>query len=118
MSPTEMAMGCIQFSVLDQEAACALITAHPKSDGSTSGQALPDAAVLPFPAHLTESGLLFSWAGKAAGGAVSGSLFQPDLIVDGLPQPLLAAQVSLRGLHRNVAQQELNLLQFAARRMT
>ena len=34
-----------------------------------------------------------------AGGAVSGSLFQPDLIVDGLPQALLAAQVSLRSLH-------------------
>ena len=69
-------------------------------------------------AHLVESGLLFHWAGAAAGGAVSGSLFQPDLIVDCLAQPQLAAQVSLRGLHRNVAQQELNLLQFAARRMT
>jgi hypothetical protein len=46
-----------------------------------------------------------------------GSLFQPDLIVDGLPQPLLAAQVSLRGLHRIVAQQELSLLQFATRCM-
>ena len=67
---------------------------------------------------MDKSGLLFHWAGAAAGGAVSGSLFQPDLIVNGLPQPLLAPQISLRGLHRNVAQQELNLLQFAARRMT
>jgi hypothetical protein len=56
--------------------------------------------------------------GVASGTRGSASLLQPDLIVDGLPQPLLAAQVSLRGLHRNVAQQELNLLQFAARRMT
>ena len=56
--------------------------------------------------------------GVTSGTRGSASLLQPDLIVDGLPQPLLAAQVSLRGLHRNVAQQELNLLQFAARRMT
>jgi hypothetical protein len=56
--------------------------------------------------------------GVTSGTRGSASLLQPDLVVDGLPQPLLAAQVSLRSLHRNVAQQELNLLQFAARRMT
>ena len=55
--------------------------------------------------------------GVAFGTRGSASLLQADLIVDGLPQPLLAAQVSLRSLHRNVAQEELNLLQFAARRM-
>ena len=49
-----------------------------------------------------------------AGGAVSVSLLQPDLVVDGLPQPLLTAQVFLDGLHRDVAEQELDLLQFPA----
>ena len=37
--------------------------------------------------------------GVASGTRGSASLLQPDLIVDGLPQPLLAAQVSLRGFH-------------------
>ena len=40
--------------------------------------------------------------------------FQPDVIVHGAPEPLLAAQVSFGRLHRNVPQQELNLLQLAA----
>ena len=40
--------------------------------------------------------------------------FQADLVIDGTPKPLLAAQVPLRRLHRHVPQQELDLLQLAA----
>jgi hypothetical protein len=36
--------------------------------------------------------------GVASGTRGSASLLQPDLIVNGLPQPLLAAQVSLQAL--------------------
>ena len=42
----------------------------------------------------------------------------PDRIVDGVSEPLLAAQVPLGGLHANVPEQELNLLQFATGFMT
>ena len=41
--------------------------------------------------------------------------FQADLVVDDFSQPLLAAQVTLRRLHADVPQQELDLLKFAAR---
>ena len=39
---------------------------------------------------------------------------QADVIVDRIPESLLASQVPFRRLHRNVPQQELDLLQFAA----
>jgi hypothetical protein len=35
-------------------------------------------------------------------------------VVHGVPKVLLAAQITFRGLHRCVSEQELNLLQFAA----
>jgi hypothetical protein len=37
-----------------------------------------------------------------------------DRVVDGVPKPLLAAQVSLRRLNADVSKQEANLLQFSA----
>jgi len=40
--------------------------------------------------------------------------FQPDPIVDRVAETLFAAQISLRCLHRDLSQQELNLLQFTA----
>jgi hypothetical protein len=40
-----------------------------------------------------------------------------DAIVDRSPDALFAPQVSLGRLHRNMAQQKLNLLQFASRRV-
>ena len=40
-----------------------------------------------------------------------------DAVIDGAPDPLLAAQVSLRRLNRDVAQQKLDLLQFASGRV-
>jgi hypothetical protein len=47
-----------------------------------------------------------------------GSRLQPYFVVHRLPQPLFAPKVSLCRFHRFVAKQELDLLQFAARRMT
>ena len=40
--------------------------------------------------------------------------FQPDSIIHGIAEPLFAAQVSLRRLHRDMPQKELNLLQLTA----
>src|SRR5262245_34018557 len=42
------------------------------------------------------------------------SRFNADAVVNSAPKALLAPQVSLGRFHRNVPQQELNLLQFAA----
>src|SRR5450755_214584 len=42
---------------------------------------------------------------------------QSDLVVDRLPQPLLTPEVAFRRFHRNVTQQELDLLQLSACRM-
>jgi len=39
--------------------------------------------------------------------------FNPYLVVDGLSQSLFAAEIFLSGLHRDVAQQKLNLFQLA-----
>jgi hypothetical protein len=36
--------------------------------------------------------------------------FNPDSVVDGLPQPLLATEIFFGGLHGNTSQQKLNLL--------
>jgi hypothetical protein len=44
--------------------------------------------------------------------------FEPDLIIDSVAKALLAAQVSLRCLHRDVSQQKLDLLQFTTGLMT
>jgi glutamate dehydrogenase/leucine dehydrogenase len=41
-----------------------------------------------------------------------------ELVVDGATQPLLASDVSLGHLNRNVPEQELNLVQFSAGKMT
>jgi len=38
----------------------------------------------------------------------------PDLVIDGILESLLTAQVPLGRLHRNMPQEELDLLQFAA----
>jgi hypothetical protein len=35
--------------------------------------------------------------------------FNPDSVVDGLPQPLLATEIFFVGLHGNMSQQKLNL---------
>jgi hypothetical protein len=43
---------------------------------------------------------------------------QFEAVIHWLPEILFAAQVSLRGLHRCMTEQELNLLQLAATRMT
>jgi hypothetical protein len=40
--------------------------------------------------------------------------FQTNVIVDRIAETLLAPEVSLRRLNRNVTQQELDLLQFTA----
>ena len=40
--------------------------------------------------------------------------FQPDTIIDGIPQTLFAAEIALSRLNANVSKQELDLLQFAA----
>ena len=40
--------------------------------------------------------------------------FQPDSIIHGVAEPLFAAQVSLRRLHRDMPQKKLNLLQLTA----
>ena len=39
----------------------------------------------------------------------------PDPVVDSLAQSLLTAEIFFCSLHRNMAQQKLNLFQFAAR---
>jgi hypothetical protein len=52
-------------------------------------------------------GLLVHWTLPPA------SRLQPDFVVDGLPQALLKAQVSLRRLDRDVAEQKLDLVEFA-----
>jgi hypothetical protein len=44
----------------------------------------------------------------------SGIWFDSDAIIDRRPNPLLAAKVSLGRLNRDMSQQELDLLQFAA----
>jgi hypothetical protein len=52
--------------------------------------------------------------GQAASGLACLVWFDFDGIVDGVSEPLLASQVSLRRLNADVPQQELNLLQLAA----
>ena len=43
--------------------------------------------------------------------------FNTDSVVDGPADPLFATKITLRGLNRNVSEQELDLLQFSARRV-
>jgi len=54
--------------------------------------------------------------GSLFGGRRSGVL-PSNSIVNGVPKPLLAPEIALRGLDRCVAEQELDLLQLAAREM-
>ena len=42
----------------------------------------------------------------------------PEPIIDGTPQFLFASQVAFRRLNRNVPQEELDLIEFAAGQMT
>jgi hypothetical protein len=42
----------------------------------------------------------------------------PDSIINGVANPLLAPKVSLCGLHRHVSKQKLNLVEFTASLMT
>ena len=51
----------------------------------------------------------------ASDGALFALWFDPDSVIHGGPDALLAAEISFRSLDRNVAKQELNLLQFASR---
>jgi len=44
----------------------------------------------------------------------SSDSFDAEPIIYGLSEPLFAAQVLLRGLHRYMSEQELDLLQFAS----
>ena len=44
--------------------------------------------------------------------------FDPDPIIDGVVEALFASEISLGRLHRDVSQQELDLLQLASRLMT
>jgi hypothetical protein len=48
-------------------------------------------------------------------GALFALWFDPDSVVHGRADALLAAEISLGGLDRNMAKQELNLLKFASR---
>jgi hypothetical protein len=69
-------------------------------------------------AHFRFRGDLRSVAGYVALGETTGwrsSLWlQADVVVHGAPEPLLAAQVPFCRLHRNVAQQELNLFKLSS----
>ena len=58
-----------------------------------------------------------SLAEETSGRRGSALRLQADLVIDGSPEPLLAAHVPLRRLHRNVPEKELDLLKFSARRM-
>jgi hypothetical protein len=44
--------------------------------------------------------------------------FKPDPIIDGVVEALFASEISLGSLHRDMSQQELDLLQLASRLMT
>jgi len=44
--------------------------------------------------------------------------FNPEPIIDGMPESLLAAQVFFRCLHRNMTEQKLDLFQLASRIVT
>lgn len=43
--------------------------------------------------------------------------FNPNLVVHGLSQTLLTAKILFSGLYGHMAQQELNLFEFASRRV-
>lgn len=49
-----------------------------------------------------------------AGYALRGGWFEADLVVDGISEPLLAAEVSLRRLDADMTEQKLDLLKFPA----
>jgi hypothetical protein len=70
----------------------------------------PHGAVSPRSRHLTPDKSDYRTSGL--GGLRS--RFNSDLVVDRLSQSLLAAEVFLSSLHRDVAQQKLNLFQFAS----
>jgi hypothetical protein len=44
--------------------------------------------------------------------------FNPEPIIDGMPESLLAAQVFFRRLHRNMTEQKLDSFQLASRILT
>jgi hypothetical protein len=46
---------------------------------------------------------------------LSASWFDPDSIIHGRPDALFAAEISFRGLDRDVAKQALHLFQFTSR---
>ena len=48
---------------------------------------------------------------------VSALRFEPDLVVDGMSQPLLTSEVPLRRFHRNVPEKELDLFKLSAGRV-
>ncbi len=60
------------------------------------------------------------WAfdhGRCGDGAGDNSYIEPEQVVYGVTEVLLAAEVALCGLNRSVAKQELNLLDLTAVRM-
>jgi hypothetical protein len=64
--------------------------------------------------------LWFLWAHRRQCGRdarCSGSRLDANAVIDGRPNALLAAEVPLCRLNRDVPEQELNLLQLATRRM-
>jgi hypothetical protein len=42
-------------------------------------------------------------------------VFKSELVIDGVPELLLAAEIRLRSLNRHMAKQELDLLQLSSR---
>lgn len=48
------------------------------------------------------------------GRAKASHVFETNVVVNGIAQLLLAAQIAFSGLDRSVPQEELDLLQFAA----
>jgi hypothetical protein len=44
--------------------------------------------------------------------------FEADVVVDGVKQPLRAADIALSRLHADVSQQKLNLIEFPTRLVT
>jgi hypothetical protein len=61
---------------------------------------------------------LVCWSRGTERMALSRARFNSNLVVYGFSQTLLAAKILFGGLHGHVAQQELNLFEFASRRVT
>src|ERR1039457_5810754 len=67
LSPTDRGQGSIQFSVYDQKAYCAWMTAHPEVDGASTGQILPDAVAFIWPTGVLSANWTLGSCGRRAG---------------------------------------------------